>query len=300
MLALEDISRSFGGMSAVDGLSLTARRGEIFGLLGPNGAGKTTTIRIIMGILAPDRGQVTFDGSPLRREDSDLIGYLPEERGLYRKVRVHEMLCHLGELKNMSRRGSEEAVNRWLERFGMEEWRRARVRELSKGMAQKIQFIGSLLHDPQVLILDEPFSGLDPVSMETLRETVSELRRRGKTILFSTHVMEQAEQLCDRLVLIDRGRAVADGTLGELHAAYGSRAVTAEFEEPPADSSPPPGTRLRSRSPRTLELQLSGQTDSRQVLMDLAERGALRRFEFARPSLHSIFVDLVKRGEDNA
>jgi ABC-2 type transport system ATP-binding protein len=269
-------------------------------MLGPNGAGKTTTIRIIMGILAPDSGRITFDDRPLSRNDTDNIGYLPEERGLYRKVRVADMLRHLGELKNAPRQECERAIDHWLERFGLQEWKMRKIQELSKGMAQKVQFIGALIHDPQVVILDEPFSGLDPVSVDTLREAVLELRSRGKTIFFSTHVMEQAEQLCDRLVLIDRGRTVVSGPLEQLRATYGSRAVTAEFEEPLDDSFVPPGTRVRNRYPRSLELQLEERTDPQEVLHTLAARGALRRFEVARPSLHSIFVELVKGGNGDA
>jgi ABC-2 type transport system ATP-binding protein len=294
MISLEGVSRSFGRTRAVDDLSLSAGEGEIFGMLGPNGAGKTTTIRMIMGILAPDSGRISYNGRPLRSEDTDDIGYLPEERGLYRKVRVADMLRHLGELKNAPRSECEQAMDGWLERFGLTEWKQSRINELSKGMAQKVQFIGSLIHDPKIVILDEPFSGLDPVSVDTLREAIVELRSRGKTIFFSTHVMEQAERLCDRIVLINKGRSVISGPLEELQTTYGSRAVTAEFDAELDPEFVPAGTRVRTRYPRSLELQLEEGTETGKVLDELRGRGTLRRFEVARPSLHSIFVDLVK------
>ncbi len=300
MITIERVSRAFGETQAVDDLSLSARGGEIFGLIGPNGAGKTTTIRIIMNILAPDRGEVLFNGRPLRAEDTDRIGYLPEERGLYRKVRVAEMLRHLGELKSSPHQECEAAIDRWLEHFDLQKWKQSKINELSKGMAQKIQFIGALIHDPEVIILDEPFSGLDPVSVNTLRSAIVELRNRGKTIFFSTHVMEQAEQLCDRLALIDRGRTVLSGTLGELRSAYGSRTVSAEFESAVDPSFTPAGTAILNRYPRLLELRLEEEADPQQVLRELSRVGALRRFEVAKPSLHSIFVEQVQREKNYA
>lgn len=301
MIAMENISRSFGTTRAVDELSFAAEPGEIYGLLGPNGAGKTTAIRIIMRILAPDSGTVKFDGHPLAPEDTERIGYLPEERGLYKKVKAGDMLRYLGELKGMSRRASEREVETRLEQFGMTKWKNHKIGELSKGMGQKIQFIGAVLHDPDVLILDEPFSGLDPVSTDTLREAILDLRGRGKTIFFSTHVMTQAEQLCDRILLVNQGKALVEGSLEDIRSAYGSGTVSFEFEEP-IDESLLEGLDIRNRAPRSIEIGVhsAGYSDPQQLLAYFAEHGRIRRFEVARPSLHSVFIDLVKGGSRDA
>src|SRR2546427_1627582 len=209
---LDRVSKRFAGHTAVDELSLSVPRGVIYGLLGPNGAGKTTTIRMIMDILEPDGGAVRVFGEPGGgRVHSERIGYLPEERGLYRKMRVLDVLVFLGEMKGIDRRRARERAEAWLERLGLAQWRLRRVDELSKGMQQKVQFISTMLHDPDLLILDEPFSGLDPVNAQVMKDTVLDMRHRGKTILFSTHIMEQAEKLCEQLCIIARGRKLVDG-----------------------------------------------------------------------------------------
>src|SRR5213083_744438 len=200
ILILDRVSKRFAGHIAVDELSLSVPRGVIYGLLGPNGAGKTTTIRMIMDILEPDGGVVqVFGETDGGRAHSERIGYLPEERGLYRKMRVLDVLVFLGEMKGIDRRRARQRAGEWLERLGLAQWRLRRVDELSKGMQQKVQFISTVLHDPDLLVLDEPFSGLDPVNTQVMKDTVLDLRRRGKTILFSTHIMEQAEKLCEQL-----------------------------------------------------------------------------------------------------
>ena len=194
-LQVLEIKKRYGSVQAVDGISLTASPGKIYGLLGPNGAGKTTTIRMIMNIIAPDEGQILFDGKPIRPGDKNRIGYLPEERGLYRRMVVNELLQYFASLKGGRRGYIQDRIDGWLERFDLSEWKMRKVEELSKGMSQKVQFIVSVLHDPDILVLDEPFAGLDPVSTEALRKAVLDLGKQGKTILFSTHIMEQAERM---------------------------------------------------------------------------------------------------------
>src|SRR5229473_1901992 len=217
ILILDRVSKRFAGHTAVDELSLSVPRGVIYGLLGPNGAGKTTTIRMIMDTLEPDGGAVRVFGEPGGgRAHSERIGYLPEERGLYRKMRVLDVLVFLGEMKGIDRRQSRQRAETWLERLGLAQWKLRRVDELSKGMQQKVQFISTMLHDPDLMILDEPFSGLDPVNAQVMKDTILDLRSRGKTILFSTHIMEQAEKVCDYVCIIARGKKLVDGTLADV------------------------------------------------------------------------------------
>src|SRR5438093_5267477 len=230
ILAADHIVKRFAGHTAVDGLTLTVPKGVIYGLLGPNGAGKTTTIRMIMNIYVPDSGSVRLFGEDgTGRDHSAHIGYLPEERGLYPKMRVLDVLLFLAEMKGVDRRAARAKASQWLERLGLGDWAQRKVNELSKGMQQKVQFISTVLHDPDLLVMDEAFSGLDPVNSQMLKDTVLELRGRGKTILFSTHIMEQAEKLCDHVCIIARGRKLVDGTLGDLKRTNEGRTVIVNF-----------------------------------------------------------------------
>ena len=216
ILAADHIVKRFAGHTAVDGLTLTVPKGVIYGLLGPNGAGKTTTIRMIMNIYVPDSGSVRLFGEDgTGRDHSARIGYLPEERGLYPKMRVLDVLVFLAEMRGVSRRVARARAGEWLERLGLSDWRAQKVNALSKGMQQKVQFISTVLHDPDLLVMDEAFAGLDPVNSQVLKDTVLDLRGRGKTILLSTHIMEQAEKLCDSVCIIARGRKLVDGTLAD-------------------------------------------------------------------------------------
>ncbi len=260
-VVVDKVTKRFAGHTAVNALSLSVPSGIIYGLLGPNGAGKTTTLRMIMDIYEPDEGSVRLFGQVGGgRTHSARIGYLPEERGLYPRMRVIDVLVFLAEAKGVSRRAARLKALEWLERLGLIDWRLRKVSDLSKGMQQKVQFISTILHDPELVILDEPFSGLDPVNSQVLRDTVVDYRRRGKTVLFSTHIMEHAEQLCDRLCIIARGRLVAK------IQDFGQQA----------------------------ELELANGADPQEILRGLVESGArLARFELASPSLHKIFVDLV-------
>jgi len=299
ILILDRVSKRFAGHTAVDELSLSVPSGVIYGLLGPNGAGKTTTIRMIMDILEPDDGAVRIFGEPGGgRTHSGRIGYLPEERGLYRKMRVLDVLVFLGEMKGVDRRRARQRAGEWLERLGLAEWRLRRVDELSKGMQQKVQFISTMLHDPDLMILDEPFSGLDPVNTQVLKDTVLDMRRRGKTILFSTHIMEQAEKLCEQLCIIARGRKLVDGALSDIKRTHGGHHLVIGF-----DGSL--GGAAQVFADRTLvskvdnygqyaELELASGADPQQVLQRLVMSGArLSKFELQEASLNKIFIDLV-------
>src|SRR5438093_3525608 len=299
ILTLDRVSKHFAGHTAVAELSLSVPRGVIYGLLGPNGAGKTTTIRMIMNILEPDGGAVQVFGEPDGgRAQSERIGYLPEERGLYRKMRVLDVLVFLGEMKGLERRRARLQAEAWLERLGLAQWRLRRVDELSKGMQQKVQFISTVLHDPDLLILDEPFSGLDPVNAQVMKDTVLDLRRRGKTILFSTHIMEQAEKLCDELCIIARGRKLVDGALSDIKRTHGGHHVVVGFDGSAGAAQQVFADRGLVKKVddygQYAELELAPGADAQQMLQRLVGSGArLSRFELMEPSLNKIFIDLV-------
>jgi ABC-2 type transport system ATP-binding protein len=301
MLAVREVCKSFGEVRAADEVSFTAKPGEIFGLLGPNGAGKSTIIRIIMNILGPDTGEVTFDGKRISEEDKDRIGYLPEERGLYRKVKVSEMLLYLAGLKGMDKERARGRMAEWLERFELSDWAGRKIEELSKGMAQKIQLVATILHDPQFIFLDEPFSGLDPVSTDVLREAILDLGKEGKTILFSTHNMEQAERICRRIFIIDHGREVISGTVDEVKSRFGKNTVAVEFDGDAEFLEHSSMVRDLVRYPRWVEVELAPGASPDELLSELAGRISVRRFEVVTPSLHKIFVrQLGGRSEESA
>jgi ABC-2 type transport system ATP-binding protein len=293
MIELRAIGKSFGRIRAVDDISLSTTEGEILGILGPNGAGKSTTVKMIVNILKPDSGSILFDGMPLRESDKDRIGYLPEERGLYRKVKIDEMLLYLASLKNVDRFTAAKRLDLWLDRFGLMEWKSSPPEALSKGMAQKAQFIAAVLHDPEFLFLDEPFSGLDPLSADALREAILELAAKGRTILFSTHSMEMAERICSRILVIDHGREVLSGSLAEIKSRYGRNAVVVEFDGDIDFTALAGMVRKLSRFPRWVELELSDGASPDALLRLLADQVSVRRFEVVAPSLHNIFVELI-------
>ena len=293
MIELRDVSKSFGAVRAVDGLSFSASPEEVFGLLGPNGAGKSTTIKMIMNILVPDSGTILLDGRPVRDADKDRIGYLPEERGLYRKVKINEMLLYFASLKNADPAAAERRLDEWLERFELKDWKTRTPESLSKGMAQKVQFIAAVLHDPELIFLDEPFTGLDPVSTDVLREVVLELGRKGKTILFSTHNMEVAEKICSRILIIDHGREVISGSLANIKARHGHNTVVAEFDGNIDFQALSGMVAEVTRYPRWVEMTLANGTTPQALLKALVGQVEVRRFEAVAPSLHKIFVQLV-------
>lgn len=297
-LVLTDVTKRYGGFTAVDRFSLRVPAGIVLGFLGPNGAGKTTTIRMVMNILIPDEGAIDVLGHPHASEIKDRIGYLPEERGLYRKMTVEQVLHYLGQLKGVPAHVRQERIAAALERVGLADWRRKSVESLSKGMQQKLQFVATVLHDPELVILDEPFSGLDPLNRELLESLMIDLKRRGRTVIFSTHQMEQAERLCDRIVLINRGRKLIDGSLPEVRGRFASRMVTLAGA---ADFSPlarAPGVAAAQFTAGGARLELGSGADPDALLRRALDCGRLTRFEVHSPDLQEIFIKLV--GQDGS
>jgi len=298
-VVVDRVTKRFAGHTAVDTLSLSVPSGIIYGLLGPNGAGKTTTIRMIMDIYEPDEGVVRlFNDVAGGRTHSARIGYLPEERGLYPKMRVLDVLVFLAETKGVVRRAARARALEWLDRLGLADWRLRKVSDLSKGMQQKVQFISAMLHDPELVVLDEPFSALDPVNRQVLLDTVIDFRRRGKTVLFSTHIMEHAEQLCDRLCIIARGKKLIDGTLADIKRTRGGKHIVIAFDGSQGAAQQIFGDRRLVAKihdfGQQAELELADGADAQEILRALVSSGArLSHFELASPSLHKIFVDLV-------
>ena len=296
---VDHVTKRFAGHTAVHDLSLEVRAGGIFGLLGPNGAGKSTTIRMMMNIITPDEGTVMLFGAPgTGRDLAHRVGYLPEERGLYKKMKVLEHLIFLGEIRELSRSEARRRALAWLERLGLSDWSLRKVEDLSKGMQQKVQFIGALIHEPELVILDEPFSGLDPVNSKVMKDVVVEIARSGRTVLFSTHQMDQAEKMCDRVAIIARGEKVLDGALAEIKAAGGKRNIALAFHRDAAQAVRVlEDRRLVSRvedNGATAEAELAPGAEADEVLRALVASGAgISRFEVVEPSLESIFIDKV-------
>lgn len=292
-LRLEGVDKRFGATHAVRDLSLVVPRGSLCGFLGPNGAGKSTTIRMVMSIIAPDAGSVQVLGSDAAHR-KDRIGYLPETRGLYPKMRVGEYLGYIAKLKGRRDGDLRALAKRWLERLDLGHALRLRCRELSKGMQQKVQILAALIHEPELLILDEPFSGLDPVNVERLSDLVAELRARGVTILFSTHVLDQAERLCDRVVLVHHGRKLLDATLDEVQRQFDPRTVDVELLAPGALAPDLPGVHaVEQHSDRRYELHLDADAQPQATLQAVVARHAVQRVALRRLTLREVFVQLV-------
>jgi len=288
---LENVAKTFGSVRAVDGLSLKVPEGSLYGFIGPNGSGKTTTLRIILNILKADAGDLRLFGEPVRSTRDSRVGYLPEERGLYRRMKVREQLCFLGELR--SGRPCRREVDTWLERFDLGGWAEKKIETLSKGMSQKVQFIASVLGAPKLLVLDEPFSGLDPVNMDTLRRAVLDLRRGGATVLFSTHDMSMAESICDFICMIFKGRKVLDGTLRSIQDEYGADTIRVRTEDGATALQGLPGVEQVEDFGQVQVMRLTDGSNPRDLLAALAARGGVRLFEIAKPSLHDIFVRIA-------
>ena len=291
---LDRVSKSFGEFAAVSELSLDVRAGRVFGLLGPNGAGKTTTIRMIVNITAPDSGAILLFGRHIDSSLQDRIGYLPEERGLYKKMRVADQLRFFAEIKNMRGKQVESKIDEWLARVKLPEWKNKRSMELSKGMQQKIQFITAVIHDPDLLILDEPFSGLDPVNVELMKEIVLDLKRAGKTIIFSTHQMEVAEKICDDICLLNRSRKVFEGSLREIKSSFGRNSVAVRCEGGDGVLDDPALVSKLVRHADEAQVLLAGGADAQTLLKRLIDSGAvIGKFEMVEPSLNDIFITKV-------
>ena len=292
---LSMVRKCYGDFVAVDDLSLSIRPGKIYGLIGPNGAGKTSTLRMIIGIIVPDSGQITVFGEPLKRGHKDRFGYLPEERGLYKKMKVMEHLLFLAQLKGLNGSEALKRAGSWCERFELSAWTAKKVEELSKGMQQKVQFIGAILHDPELIVMDEPFSGLDPASTVVLKDVLLELAKRGKTILLSTHGMDQAEKLCHSICLINHGRAVLEGDLSQIKAGYGRCNVQIKYDGDARFLQESRLVQSFNDYGNYVEVRLAPGADT-QELLRLASAGArLSKFEVMEPSLEEIFIAAVSK-----
>ncbi len=296
-VVLNDVCKSFGEVRAVNNLNLTVPAGSIYGFLGPNGAGKTTTIRMIMDILRPDSGQIALFGDHSVERAKSRIGYMPEERGLYRKMTVRKVLTYFGALKDVAVAELIRRVPQWLERMDLAKWADKKVEELSRGMHQKLQFAVTAINEPELLILDEPFSGLDPLNTDMIKGIILDMRKEGKTVIFSTHVMHEAEKLCDSILLINKGRAILDDSLANVRAQKSSHVICVELE---GDTDFVRGldnvTKVESEGSR-LEITLKESADSQELLRSLMGRTRVRAFELKVPSLHEIFVDLVGKSD---
>ncbi|MEO6392181.1 MAG: ABC transporter ATP-binding protein [Pyrinomonadaceae bacterium] len=298
-LRISNVTKRFDEFVAVDDLSLEVRPGRIFGLLGPNGAGKTTTIRMVVNITAPDSGKIELFGQPIGDKTQDRIGYLPEERGLYKKMKVGEQLKFFAALKNIGAAEADKRIDYWLDRVELSAWKDKKAADLSKGMQQKVQFITAVMHDPDLLILDEPFSGLDPVNVQLLQEVVLELKAKGKTLIFSTHLMETAERLCDDICLINRSKKILSGTLREIKKSFGRNSVALRFEggdEVLQDASLVAKVTAHSDE---VEALLAPGANAQELLHRLVGSGAtITKFELVEPSMNDIFIEEVKAANE--
>jgi len=292
-LRLDHVRKAFAGHVAVKDLSLEVPRGSVFGLLGPNGAGKTTTLRMVMNILGPDAGSIEILGKPADHAVRDRIGYMPEERGLYPRMVLEEQLVFLAEIKGCPRADAKRRLPAWLERLGLQDWAKRKINELSKGMQQKAQLVATLLHDPDILILDEPMSGLDPVATDLVRHLLLELSREGKTLILSSHQMETVERVCDSIALLNRGEKLLDGSVSDVKQRHGHNNLVLAFDGDGSFLSALPGVKKLTDSGRYVEIQMHDGADAQVILKEASARLRLRRFEIVEPSLHDIFVECV-------
>ncbi|KZM57558.1 MULTISPECIES: ABC transporter ATP-binding protein [Aeribacillus] len=292
-LKLEQVTKKFGDFTAVDKLSLSIPEKEMFGFLGANGAGKTTTFRMILGLLAPTEGTITWNGEKIDYSTSPYIGYLPEERGLYPKLKVKDQIVYLARLRGMNKKDALKELANWLERFKVPEYAEKKIEELSKGNQQKIQFIAAVIHKPKLLILDEPFSGLDPVNVEQLKEAVIDLKNAGTSIVFSSHRMEHVEELCEHLCILHRGSPVVHGSLKEIKRSFGKKnlVIHADFDLNFLKNFP--GVVKAKTTVEGIQLQIEREETAQQLLQEIVDKGFIRKFQIEEPSLHDIFIEKV-------
>jgi len=294
VVEISQISKSYNSTRVVDNISFTVGQGEILGMVGPNGAGKTTTIRMLMDIIKPDSGEIKILGERINERTKNRIGYLPEERGLYRKITVSESMTYLAALKSMDKRVAEDRARDLLQQVDMFKHKEKKIEGLSRGMGQIIQFIITILHDPKLVVLDEPFSGMDPVNKELIKGMIGELRNQGKTIILSTHLMSDVEELCDRVLMINKGKAVLYGSLDEIKSRYRNNSIFIECDLLPEEITGVIGTKDHGKY---VELFLNGNTSSQEVLNNLVSKNVtINRFEVSTPSLNEIFIQVVKEG----
>lgn len=295
-LQVEHINKWFGQFQAIKDLSMQVREGALFGFLGANGAGKTTTMRMILDLFRPDSGQITWNGRDVREVPRRAWGYLPEERGLYPKMRVDEQLLFLARLQGVSKQEAQHALDEWLERFEITVNRDRKIEELSKGNQQKVQFLAAILHDPTILIMDEPFSGLDPVNANVLKEAFLEMHRRGKTIIFSTHQLEQAEELCQDIVIINKGQSVVQGSVREIKQKSGRNVARLKLDNDPEAPwlEQLPGVQVTKRREDYIEMHIEANLNPNVIVeAALQHGGIISRFELTEPSLTEIFIEKV-------
>ncbi|MGD7022754.1 ABC transporter ATP-binding protein [Rossellomorea vietnamensis] len=293
VLSLNNVTKRFGKFTAVDDLSISIPEKEMFGFLGGNGAGKTTTFRMILGLLDPSAGTITWNGKKIDYSTSPEIGYLPEERGLYPKMKVNDQIIYLARLRGMDKREAEKELEYWLERFNVPEYKTKKVEELSKGNQQKIQLIASIIHKPKLLILDEPFSGLDPVNVELLKDAVADIKESGTTIVFSSHRMEHVEELCENLCIMHKGTPVVHGGLKEIKRSFGKKNVTIHADYDLSFLQTLSGVTKTKKTTEGIQLQVQSEDIAQDVFNEVVKRGFVRKFELEEPSLNDIFIEKV-------
>ena len=294
MLEIKNVTKRYDGVTAVDSFSLLVQPGGIYGLLGPNGAGKTTTIRMIMGIIYPDEGEIRIFNEPFSEKSKERIGYLPEERGLYRKMKVLDHLVFLAEIKGVPSSLAAERAREWIRRVDLAEWEQKTVESLSKGMQQKIQFASTVIHDPQLVILDEPFAGLDPINTQLLKDIIIGMKDEGRTVVLSTHLMDQVEKLCERICLINKGRKVLEGPLADIKRQFSRDVVSMRFSGNARDLESFPGVAHVRTFGQELSVTLQPQVNPNDLLRHAVDRGNVERFEIGEMSLHDIFITKVR------
>ncbi len=297
-MVVDHVTKSFGKFTAVDDLSFTIPRGTVYGLLGPNGAGKTTTIRMVMNIIIPDKGSIVVLDKKMDESMKEAVGYLPEDRGLYPKMKIGELLYFLAELKGVTGVPARKNIDAWLDRFDLMDWKDKKVEELSKGMQQKVQFIATVVHDPELIILDEPFGGLDPVNTKLLKDIMLEMKAKGVTIIFSTHRMEQVEMICDNICLISNGRLVLEGNLTQIKNQYGKNTVILDYDGDVSFVRDLPDIESFDDYGKFMEIKLKEGSDPQALLRAAADKVKVNKFEVKEPTLNAIFIEKV--GEKNA
>jgi ABC-2 type transport system ATP-binding protein len=297
-LVVDHITKTFGKFIAVDDLSFAIPRGTVYGLLGPNGAGKTTTIRMVMNIIIPDKGSIAVLDKKMNESMKERVGYLPEDRGLYPKMKIGELLYFLAELKGMTGEKARKNIDAWLARFELTGWKEKKVEELSKGMQQKVQFIATVVHEPELILLDEPFGGLDPVNTKLLKDIMLEMKAKGMTIIFSTHRMEQVEMICDNICLINKGRRVLEGNLTRIKNQYGKNTVVLDYDGDAGFIRDIPTVDTYDDYGKFMEIKLREGSDPQVLLKAVADKIRVNKFEVKEPTLNAIFIEKV--GEKNA
>ncbi|MBD8067732.1 ABC transporter ATP-binding protein [Bacillus sp. PS06] len=292
-LQIKEVTKKFGHFTAVNQLSIEIPEKEMFGFLGANGAGKTTTFRMILGLLNPSQGEITWQGNPINYQTSHLVGYLPEERGLYPKLKVADQLVYLARLRGMDKSSILKEMNEWLDRFNVPEYANKKVEELSKGNQQKIQFIASVIHKPKLLILDEPFSGLDPVNVELLKDAVLKLKNEGTSIVFSSHRMEHVEELCDHLCIMHHGSPIVHGSLKEIKRSFGRKNVSIHADFDLSDLKSIRGVTKSKQTAEGMILQIEREEIAKDLFEAISNKGFVRKFVLEEPSLNDIFIEKV-------